>query len=155
MEHEIFDLFAKIYLYISKKPGYQIESSLTNFNFVELEQKYGKIEILELNKNVDEIIAKSVLNTLDEIKILLEILIYIDYITQSKVDKYILLKKDYLNKIYKDEIQLCIKNNTLTDRMSGAYPFLTSYFKSIIPIVKKWNCHMNLKIIILVIGKII
>lgn len=144
MDCKIFDLFAKIYLHVTDKPDHLIQSALTSFNFPELEKKYGLKDLAELEKKVDKIINDNY-DKIEDIKILLELLIYIDYVTQSKVEKFKLLKKDYLNTMYKDKIQLCIKNNTLTTRMSGAYPSITSHFKSIIPILKKTSLLYELK----------
>lgn len=131
----LYNLFAKIYLYIYRNIQ-KIDAIINfgSFNISEIYQRYKDISADELENNVEKIIVTNKKDS-NSIKYLSEILLFIDYKNQNIIDD-LNIKRNYLNTLYQDKIQLFCKVSSNINRMSGAYPSLTSYFKSICPYVK-------------------
>ena len=142
MNSKIYNIFAKIYLYLDEFPVNNLIIKIGNYNLDSIYNKYKNDDIEEVDRIVDNIIINKK-NDDSSLKFLLEIIFFIDYFHQSKQAEK-LLNKDYLNTMYRDKIQLSSKFNNNINRLSGAYTELSSYLKSIIPIIKTSRISYNI-----------
>lgn len=140
INNEIYNIFAKIYLFFNKIDEVKKILLNDNYNFIELENIIGIEKLDDIKTKITNIISKDKHDS-NDLQYLLEILLIIDYRLAVKINNNKINMSKPLNTLFSDEIMLFPKYDNLIEKRSGANISFNAKFKNILPII----IHNNIK----------